>query len=127
MDEASRCHRVAFMQHGRIIAEGAPSGLRAGLNDRILELRGRPLNVMRRLARRDPDVEDVRAFGDRLHLRVRANTAGDVIKRLPGELAQAGQVTDLRMITPSLEDVFIALLEESGEPEAKPIPQVNHD
>jgi ABC-2 type transport system ATP-binding protein len=127
MDEASRCHRVAFMQHGRIIAEGAPSGLRAGLNDRILELRGQPLNVMRRLARMDPDVEDVRAFGDRLHLRVRANTAGDVIKRLPGELAQAGQVTELRMITPSLEDVFIALLEESGEPEAKPIPQVNHD
>jgi ABC-2 type transport system ATP-binding protein len=123
MDEASRCHRVAFMQRGRIIAEGVPSALRAVLNDRILELRGSPLNAMRRLARRDPDVEDVRAFGDRLHLRVRENTAGSVMERLPGELAQAGKVTDLRKITPSLEDVFISLLEESGEAEARPIPE----
>lgn len=127
MDEASRCHRVAFMRHGRIIAEGAPSELRATLNHRILELRGGPLNTLRRLAQRDPDVEDVRAFGDRLHLRVREKRAETVIQRLPAELAQGGKVTDLRMIPPTLEDVFIALLEESGEQEAMPVPQVNHD
>jgi len=126
MDEASRCHRVAFMQHGKIIAEGAPSELRAALNDRILELRGQPLNALRRMAHNDPDVQDVRAFGDRLHLRVRENSAGAVIQRLPAELAQAGAVTDLRGIPPSLEDVFIFLLEESGEAEALPIPKVNH-
>jgi ABC-2 type transport system ATP-binding protein len=127
MDEASRCHRVAFMRRGRIIAEGPPSELRATLNERILELRGTPLSTLRHAAREAADVEDVRAFGDRLHLRVRSGSAEAVVRRLPSELSRHGQVTELRQISPSLEDVFIALLEESGAPESLPIPQVKHD
>jgi ABC-2 type transport system ATP-binding protein len=113
MDEASRCHRVAFMQRGRIIADGPPSELRAEYNERILELRGQNLNLLRRFAAQDKDVEDVHAFGDRLHLRVRANTGQAVMKRLPNELNKDGaHVDDIRMIPPVLEDVFIALLEQ---------------
>src|SRR5215208_4401652 len=73
MDEASRCHRVGFMKAGRIIAEDTPSNLRARLKDRVLELRGSPLNLLRHVAHRDEDVEGVQAFGDRLHIRVRGN------------------------------------------------------
>ncbi len=127
MDEAARCHRVAFMQHGKIIAEGAPSELRATLNQRILELRGHPLNPLRHAAQHDPDVEDVRAFGDRLHLRVREGRAEAVIKRLPKDLSKSGKITELRIVPPTLEDVFIALLEKSGEQEALPLGQVKHD
>jgi len=116
MDEASRCHRVAFMQHGHIIAEGAPSALCAEYNGRVLELRGPHLNLLRRLVMQDRGVEDVRAFGDRLHLRVRADAAQAVIKRLPDELSKNGvYVDDIRVISPVLEDVFIALLEQSDE------------
>jgi ABC-2 type transport system ATP-binding protein len=116
MDEASRCHRVAFMQRGRIIADGAPSELRAEYNGRILELRGPDLNLLRRLVMQDKDVEDVHAFGDRLHLRVHPDTAQVVMKRLPAELAKDGaHVDDIRVISPVLEDVFIALLEQSDE------------
>jgi len=115
MDEASRCHRVAFMQRGRIIADGAPSALRAEYNERILELRGQNLNLLRRLAAQDEDVEDVHAFGDRLHLRVRANTAQAVMKRLPNEVQKDGaHVDEIRIIPPVLEDVFIALLEQDS-------------
>jgi ABC-2 type transport system ATP-binding protein len=113
MDEASRCHRVAFMQRGRIIADGAPSALRAEYNGRILELRGPDLNLLRRLVMQDKDVEDVHAFGDRLHLRVRPDTTQAVMKRLPDELAKDGaHMDDIRIIPPVLEDVFIALLEQ---------------
>ena len=113
MDEASRCHRVAFMQRGRIIADGAPSELRAEYNGRILELRGPDLNLLRRLVMQDKDVEDVHAFGDRLHLRVRPDTAQAVMKRLPDELNKDdAHVDDIRIIPPVLEDVFIALLEQ---------------
>jgi ABC-2 type transport system ATP-binding protein len=70
MDEASRCHRVGFMKNGKIIAEDTPSNLRARLNGRVLELRGSPINVLRRVAHQDQDVEDVQAFGDRLHIRI---------------------------------------------------------
>ena len=71
MDEAARCSRVGFMRDGKIIAEGAPSELRTMLKDRILELSGDPIKQLRHIAQKDEDVEDVRAFGDRLHLRVR--------------------------------------------------------
>ncbi|MFZ5909541.1 MAG: ATP-binding cassette domain-containing protein [Chloroflexota bacterium] len=112
MDEASRCHRVGFMKTGRIIAEDTPSNLRARLNGRVLELRGEPLDVMRHVAHQDEDVEDVAAFGDRLHLRVRAGKSEHVLSRLPGEIENAhGKLTELRSIPPVLEDVFIALSE----------------
>jgi ABC-2 type transport system ATP-binding protein len=112
MDEASRCHRVGFMKAGRIIAEDTPSNLRARLNGRILELRGSPLNLLRHVAHQHEDVEDVQAFGDRLHIRVGENKAQDVLRRLESEIRNAGgQVDELRSVAPVLEDVFIALSE----------------
>jgi len=116
MDEASRCHRVGFMKAGRIIAEDQPSNLRTLLNDRVLELRGEPIKLLRHTAHQDPDVEDVAAFGDRLHLRVRSGQTSSVLERLPHEVTAAGgRVTDLRRVHPALEDVFIALSEGAHE------------
>ncbi len=110
MDEASRCHRVGFMKEGRIIAEDTPSNLRAKLNGRILELRGKPINRLRHTAHQVEGVEDVQAFGDRLHIRVKQNTAEAVIKRLKTQIhREQGQIDELRVVTPVLEDVFIAL------------------
>jgi drug efflux transport system ATP-binding protein len=116
MDEASRCHRVGFMKDGKIIAEDTPSNLRARLNNRVLELRGSPLNLLRHVAHKDPDVEDVQAFGDRLHIRVGDNKAQDVLSRLKSQIKnEGGQVDELRSVSPVLEDVFIELSESSNE------------
>jgi ABC-2 type transport system ATP-binding protein len=113
MDEASRCHRVGFMKAGRIITEGTPSNLRARLAGRILELRGAPLHILRHTAHADPDAEDVAAFGDKLHVRVRADKADLIMQRLPEEIKSAGgTLTELRAIPSTLEDVFIALSDE---------------
>jgi ABC-2 type transport system ATP-binding protein len=110
MDEASRCHRVGFMKAGKIIAEDTPSNLRARLNNRILMLRGTPLHILRHTAHIDVDVEDVQAFGDRLHIRVGEDKAQDVLRRLPSEIRSAGgEIEEFRLIPPVLEDVFIAL------------------
>jgi len=112
MDEASRCHRVGFMKAGKIIAEDTPSNLRARFNNRVLELRGSPINKLRHVAHQDEDVEDVAAFGDKLHVRVREGKSDLILKRLPDEIKSAGgTLTDLRIIPPALEDVFIALSE----------------
>ncbi|MBM3126627.1 MAG: hypothetical protein FJZ87_16405 [Chloroflexi bacterium] len=114
MDEASRCHRVGFMKAGKIIAEDSPSNLRSRLNGRVLELRGEPINVLRHVAHQDEQVEDVAAFGDRLHLRVREGMAEVVLNRLPQAIrAQGGKVDDLHPVLPVLEDVFIAMSERS--------------
>jgi len=110
MDEASRCHRVGFMKNGKIIAEDTPSNLRSLLNGRILELRGSPLDIMRHAAHKDQDVEDVQAFGDRLHIRVKENKSQAVLRRLKAEIkSTGGHVDELRVVPPGLEDVFIAL------------------
>ena len=113
MDEASRCHRVGFMKSGRIIAEDTPTNLRTKLNGRILELRGTPIKVLRHVAHKDVDVEDVQAFGDRLHIRVGENKAQDVLSRLKSQIgSEGGHVDELRVVNPVLEDVFIALSED---------------
>ena len=116
MEEASRCQRVGFMRHGKIIAEDTPSQLRARLDGRILELRGTPLKLLRQIAQEDPEVEDVRAFGDRLHLRVIDKKADLVVNRLPDKISsEGGKVDVLRIIQPTLEDVFIELSEKTYE------------
>ena len=115
MDEASRCHRVGFMKAGKIIAEDTPSNLRARLAGRILELRGKPLHILRHTAHVDQDVEDVQAFGDRLHIRVGEGKAQAALSRLKSEIRSVGgEIDELRLIPPVLEDVFIALSEETS-------------
>jgi ABC-type multidrug transport system ATPase subunit len=103
------------MKAGKIIAEDTPSNLRARLNNRVLELRGSPLNLLRHVAHEDRDVEDVQAFGDRLHIRVGANRAEDVLGRLTSQIeSKGGHVDELRAIPPVLEDVFIAFSESES-------------
>jgi ABC-2 type transport system ATP-binding protein len=110
MDEATRCHRIGFMAKGQMIAEGSPGQLRSMLGGRILELRGSPLPLLKEIAARDPGIEDVHAFGDRLHIRLVDTHSQMVIQRLKSAItAGGGTFTDARSIPPVLEDVFIAL------------------
>ena len=112
MDEASRCHRVGFMRKGRLIAEGAPSQLRLGLNGRILELRGQSPIQLRPGLEKMEGVEDVRIFGDKLHLRVAAGRTHSVLSALAlAYPAGADSGVQVRLVPPTLEDVFIALTE----------------
>ncbi|MEW6094266.1 MAG: ABC transporter ATP-binding protein [Chloroflexota bacterium] len=114
MDEASRCHRVGFMRGGKIIAEGSPSDLRATLEGRILEVRDHSLSTLRKAVGKIKGVEDVRAFGDKLHLRVRPGRAESVIAALADAFpTRAGSRLEARLIPPTLEDVFIMLSEKS--------------
>jgi ABC-2 type transport system ATP-binding protein len=109
MDEAARCTRIGFMHSGRVLVEGAPRELTASLNGRVLELAAHPRGKAKALAQADAGVEDVLTFGDRFHLRVTDSTGP--LARLPQSLAAAGVTVDrLRLIAPSLEDVFISLL-----------------
>ena len=113
MDEAARCHRVGFLKHGQLIAEGTPGQLRALLDERIVELRGAPLPLLKQITAQEAGVDDVRAFGDRLHIRVKAGQAGTVIEGLKKSIpAGGGRFADAHSIPPVLEDVFIALSEQ---------------
>src|SRR5512143_4072932 len=114
MDEAMRFHRVIFMNHGKALKQGAPRELMARLAGQVLELAAEPQMAAREVAVRDPNVEDVHSFGGYLHLRV--HQADQVMQRLPGQLRAAGvTMTHLYPVQPTLEDVFIQLLETEGD------------
>ena len=123
MDEAERCSRLGFMYAGRILTEGSPRELTALLSGQVLEVSAQPMAVAQKICLADPDVEDVVAFGDRLHLRLRAGIAAQgeegPLARLHQALVSAGvQLSALRATPPSLEDVFIALLEREERQKA---------
>ena len=110
MDEAMRFNRVIFMNHGRALTQGAPRDLMKGLAGRVLELATEQGMAARQIASEDPDVEDVHTFGEYLHLRVCA--AEGPLSRLPERLKAGGvHLAHLIPVSPSLEDVFIQLLE----------------
>jgi ABC-2 type transport system ATP-binding protein len=117
MDEAARCNRLGFMAGGRILLQGPPRQLTGLLAGRVLMLFCDRRAVARSVCQADPDVEDVAAFGERLHLRISRRPGArsgsqETLERLRASLSAAGvRVDELTAIPPSLEDVFIALKE----------------
>jgi ABC-2 type transport system ATP-binding protein len=115
MDEAARCNRLAFMDRGRIVLEGAPTDLRERLQWQIVEVLGDPLPGLRKLASRDARVLGLQRFGDRLHLRLDRADLASVDADLRAGAAQAGlRLTSLRPVPASLEDVFLAQIQPEG-------------
>ena len=112
MDEAEYCHRLALMYRGKVIALGSPDDLKKSL-DSIDLLRLECSDVLGgiKAVEKLPGVRDVAVFGGGLHVSVvDAQTA---IPAIRGALESSGiRVEMLQQIQPSLEDVFVALIEE---------------
>ncbi len=113
MDEAERCNTVSFMARGRVAVSGTPAELKGLVRRDILELRAEPRRAAMAAARDLPEMEDVRVFGDLLHLVTpEAAAAERAIRR---ELEGRGiQVLGLRRIEPSMEDAFMSLTSKSS-------------
>ena len=111
MDEAENCHRLALMHGGKVIALGAPDELKRDLDSHSL-LRldtTAPLDTMRAIER-VAGVIEVAIFGGGLHVVV--DDPHGSMERIRGKLAAEGiELRRLEQITPSLEDVFVALIE----------------
>ena len=112
MEEAEYCDRVALIYRGRMIALGSPGQLKEQLvEETILDLRcAHPQDLMDDLAGID-GVRDVALFGAGLHLQV--NDAKIVIEKIR-QLADRLGRTDVIVapIAPSMEDVFVSLIEK---------------
>lgn len=111
MDEAEYCHRIALMYRGKVIALGTPSELKHGLDTHfLLNLNSAdPLETMRSLEGL-PGVLDVAIFGRGLHVMVDDLDATSARIR-QALAANSIAVESLERITPSMEDVFVALIE----------------
>jgi len=120
MDEAERCHRVALMHAGRLLALDSVPGLKSVFADgAVVELDlpqpARALAVLEHL----DGIGDAALFGDRVHATLDdpARAAGIAAELNAHDLGPVA----VRRLTPSLEDVFIHVIRaaETGDAEVR--------
>lgn len=108
MDEAELCTRVAFMNQGRIVKIDTPQAFKNKYPFTVLELQTpvKQTNILENLQ----EVQDVYFLGNRYHLVLKEKVAVENMSRL---LKQKGiPVTSLKIVRPSMEDVFVSLAEK---------------
>jgi ABC-2 type transport system ATP-binding protein len=112
LDEAERCGRVALLHEGRLLALDTPQALRARLPGALFEVIARDHRRALEVLASMPGVSGVQPFGERAH--VRLDRADDLsADAIAGWLAARGLGVDsVRPIATTLEDVFIAQLNE---------------
>jgi len=111
MDEAEYCHRLALIYRGKLIALGVPEALKRELHShKLLQLDTSDLLGAMRIVEVQPGVLDVAVFGAGLHVTVDDLAAATVlIRRVLDE--QHIEVRRMESIQPSMEDVFVGLIE----------------
>jgi ABC-2 type transport system ATP-binding protein len=111
MDEAEYCDRIALIYRGELIAIGSPEVLKTELMpEEVLEvLCERPRDAMGEIER-VPGVKEVALFGKGLHVVAEDGEATAAMVR--SLLKERGyEIARVEKIVPSLEDVFVSLIE----------------
>lgn len=114
LDEAEHCHRIAIIHAGKLAALGTATELKKVFQSRpIVEIHAsRPVDAMAALDRH-PAVEKTSLFGTAVHAVVRDASIDPTTLR--AALEQHGlQVTAIGSVSPSLEDVFLDVVEKVG-------------
>ena len=113
LDEAEHCHRIAILNAGKLAAMGTSRQLKEIFAQRpILEIHSsRPVDVMRALEE-IPEVEKTTVFGTAVHAVL--NTPSLDVDTLTRQLNARGlDVTSIDRVMPSLEDVFLDVVEHA--------------
>lgn len=113
MEEAEYCDRLALMNRGRIIAMDSPSVLRAQMSEPILEVETDDASTAAQALQHQPGIVEAAMYGRALHVVVEDVASAQAF--LPSFLAARGIATGaMRLIRPSLEDVFVSLVRREG-------------
>ncbi len=112
MDEAERCHRLAYIAWGSLLASGTAAEIIAGRRLHTWEIAGAGLNGLSAPLRALPGVDLVATFGSTLHV------SGRDADALQASLRDFLADTELAMtpMAPSLEDAFIDLMQATRDP-----------
>jgi ABC-2 type transport system ATP-binding protein len=111
LDEAERANRIALMHHGKLLAVGPPDEVKKLMRGSILEIRAAEARRATSVLRRQLGTGSVGLFGDRVHV-VTADLEA-TRSQVEQTLIRAGlELSSLRTIEPSLEDVFVSVLGE---------------
>jgi ABC-2 type transport system ATP-binding protein len=116
MDEAERCHRIAILDTGRLMADGTPDELTARLAGRTLGVQAREPRRAQAALHAVDGVLSVAQIGNELRVLCAGN--GDAAARLRDALRTRGIEAEVRAIEPNLEDVFVAATQGRAEARA---------
>ena len=109
LDEAERCDRLALLHRGRVMYCDTPQQLKRDMPGAIVRIVTNEPRAVIGLVRALPGVRGSLLVGEGIHLYV-----DDGARRLP-ELRAAMQgkpVADISLVEPTIEDLFVALLEQ---------------
>jgi ABC-2 type transport system ATP-binding protein len=110
MDEAERCHRLAYIAYGNLLTRGTVEGVLKSAALNTWQVTGPDLPELSEKLRSRPGVEQVVAFGTTLHVSGRNGSAlMETIKPLTTEGYRVQQIES------GLEDVFISLMETAKD------------
>jgi ABC-2 type transport system ATP-binding protein len=115
LDEAERCNRLTLMHSGRALYCDTPAALKQHMPGALVAISSTDGRAVRSAISGRPGVSQVLLVGDGVHAVV--DDADVRIPQLRDAIRVAGApVSDLAVATPSIEDVFVALLETGGAP-----------
>ena len=107
MDEAERCHKLAYIAYGRLLVQGTAQEVVAAQGLTTFGVRGPDLNDLVERLRSMPGVEQTVAFGETVHV---TGKDAALVERSLREACGAGGYT-IEKIPTGLEDVFIHLMQ----------------
>ena len=111
MDEASRCHKLAYIAYGRLLAQGTVDEVIASQGLTTFAVSGPDLAGLSEKLRGQPGVEQTAAFGDTVHV---TGKDGALLEKTLSE-ATRGTGASFAPVETGLEDVFIHLMQRATD------------
>jgi ABC-2 type transport system ATP-binding protein len=111
MDEAERCHRLAYIAYGNLLARGTVEEVVRSAKLTTFEVSGPRLFDLAETLRGLPGVEQVVAFGNTLHV---SSRHPDQLRASVAQWSEGGEYSWME-IESRLEDVFISLMETAKD------------
>lgn len=111
MDEAERCDRIVYLAHGNLITQGTVAEIIANAKLYTFRAQGEGVRMLAEKLRTQPGVAHAAYFGAALHV------SGYQFLALQQAIQKVAANVSWEQVEPSLEDVFIALMEQAGSDE----------
>jgi len=109
LDEAERCTRIGLMYRGRLLMKDEPMAVKKSLGMPMIELWSDDTRTAKGIVKEIEGVKGVNIYGDRLHVTIEER---EKVESIIAQLRHGGiEIKDYREILPSIEDVFISMVE----------------
>ena len=115
MEEAERCNKIGFIWEGNLVAHDTPQGIKDNFNlYQIIKIHCENINEVFQILQRHELIKDLTIYGDALHIAV--DSAEEAMPILTDFLKdKLVAIHEINTISPSIEDVFVALSKQSGQ------------